>query len=149
MSSRTVAFASVCFAGATLVACQASTATAPAASLEQCAAVTPHELPSGSLVGSPSMETDDTGIVRTTWGSGRDSVTIFSAFFRYASPDPTFERTPAPNSVRGQPATILEIGPEGPDPVVGFAWNDGTCAWAVHLGPGNTRDDAVDYAARF
>jgi hypothetical protein len=137
-----------CLLGASLLACQ-SAGPSTAETVQQCAAVTPRELPSGAAIGSSSIETDDDGIVRTTWGSGRDSVTIYSAFWRYASPDPSSRQTASADAVRGHAATILDIGHDGPDPVVGFAWSDGTCAWTVHLGRGNTRADAVDYASRF
>ncbi len=114
----------------------------------QCPPLTPRELPSGAAVGEPRSEQTADGVVRTTWGDGRDAVTIFSAFFRM-SPDP---KAPVPSreaAVRDRPAIILDIGADGPNPIAGFAWNDGTCAWTVHLGPGNGRDDALDYAGRF
>ena len=119
----------------------------PIATFSQCNPVTPAELPSGASIGPATIATVD-GIVHTTWGTGRDSVTVFSAFLR-GSPDPSFRPSPPAYTVRGRPATIYNIGFDGPDPVVGFSWVDGSCVWTVHLGPGNTRDAAVDYAARF
>jgi hypothetical protein len=116
----------------------------------QCPAVVPRELPSGGPIGDERVEVGDTGIAKTSWGKGTDRVTIFSAFFQM-SPDPDAGKPPGTSevTVRGQPATVLVIGVDAPDPIVGFSWNDGLCGWTVHLGPGNDREDAVDYAARY
>jgi hypothetical protein len=136
------------FLAATLLlsGCTSPQAVAPS----QCPAVVPRELPSGAPIGEARIEVTEGGIVRTSWGTGKDRVTIFSAFSRF-SPDPGLTLPPDAFdvTVRGDPASVIVIGGDGPDPVVALSWNDGTCAWTVHLGSGNRREDAVDYAGRY
>jgi hypothetical protein len=133
-----------------LAGCTSDVAVATA---QRCAPLTPRELPSGAAVGEPVATVGPDGITRTTWGTGSDAVIVESFFFRIpGAPLPSFEpveATPPRWTVRGQAAGILDVGSDGPDPQVGFSWHDDTCAWTVYLGPGNTRDDAIDYAGRY
>lgn len=118
--------------------------------LRSCEPIAPRALPRGAAPGQ-GVEGVTAGAKQLVWGSGPDRVEQVVGLSFYVTTglpdDPTLVGT---LDIHGQPATVYRFGPnsgEGWD--LAFSWFEDGCDRTVLLALGTTREQALDYAARY
>lgn len=113
-----------------------------------CDPVAPVALPSGAVPG-PAVTTAGGHFLWATWGAGSDDQIVQTVGgWLFAQPSPTESGDLAADvTVRGQPARVVPMGSsDGPWAI---AWEENGCRYEVQTLPGTTRDEAIEYAARY